>query len=73
MLNCYVIVQPKNGNLLLRPFVARKMKMSSDKKGSCRLDPFLIRLMDNNESTHLYESLLIKPSNVELLGSNKQC
>ena len=24
--------------------------------------------MDNNESTHLYESLLIKPSNVELLG-----
>ena len=42
MLNCWVIVQPKKGNLLLRPFAAREMNMSSDKKGCCRLDPFLL-------------------------------
>lgn len=41
MLNCW-IVQPKKGNLLLSPFVAREMSMSSGKRGCCRLDPFFL-------------------------------
>ena len=42
MLNCWLIVQPKKGNLLLSPFVAGEMNMSSDKRGSCRLDTFFL-------------------------------
>ena len=37
-----VVVQSKKGNLLLRPFAAGEMNMSSGKKGCCRLDPFLL-------------------------------
>ena len=37
-------MQPKKGNLLLRPF-AREMNMSSYKKGSCWLDPLLLEIM----------------------------
>ena len=65
MLNCWVIMQPKKGNLLLMPFVAREMNMSNGKKSYFRLDPFLIGLLDNNRSAQL-----IKPFNVELLGNS---
>ena len=66
-------MQPKKGNPSLRPFVAGKMNMSSSKKGLLSIRPFLIGLLDNNRSAQLYEGLLIKSSNVELFGSNKQC
>ena len=67
MLNCWVTVQPKKGNLSLRPFATGEMNMSSGKKGCYRLDPFFVGLLDNNRFSQLYEDLLIKPPNVELL------
>ena len=73
MLNRWVIINSaKEGNLFLRSFATGKMNMSSGKKGCCRLAIF-IGLLDNNRSAQLYEGLLIKPFEVELLGSNKQC
>ena len=60
-------MQPKEGNLLLRPFAARKINMSSGKKGLLSFRTFLIGLLDNNRSAQLYEGLLIKPPDVELL------
>ena len=31
---------------------------------------FVVGLLDNNKSAQMYEGLLIKPSNVELLGNS---
>ena len=42
MLNYWIIVQPKKGNLLLCPFVAGEMNMFRGKRGCCRLDPFFL-------------------------------
>ena len=42
MLNYWIIVQPKKGNLLLSPFVAGEMNMFGGKRGCCRLDPFFL-------------------------------
>ena len=65
MLNYWVIVQSKKGNLLLRPFAAREMNMSSGKKGLLLIRPFLIGLLDDNRSAQL-----TKPPDVELLGNS---
>ena len=51
--------------MLLMPFVAGEMNMSSGKKSYFQLDPFLIRLLDNNRFAQL-----IKPFDVELLGNS---
>ena len=37
------------------------------------IESFVARLLDNNRFAQLYEGLLIKPFEVEPLGSNKQC
>ena len=34
------------------------------------IEPFVAGLLDNNRSAQLYKGLLIKPSNVELLGNS---
>ena len=39
-------------------------------EGLLLIELFVARLLDNNRSTQLYESLLLRPSNVELLGNS---
>lgn len=34
------------------------------------IEPFVAGLLDNNRPAQLYEGLLIRPSDIELLGNN---
>ena len=39
-------------------------------EGLLSIDLFVAGLLDNNRSTQLYESLLLRPSNIKLLGNS---
>ena len=39
-------------------------------EGLLLIDLFVAGLLDNNRSTQLYESLLLRPSNIKLLGNS---
>ena len=39
-------------------------------EGLLLIKPFVAGLLDNNRFAQLYEGLLIRPSNVELLGNS---
>ena len=39
-------------------------------EGLLLIEPIVVGLLDNNRFSQLYEGLLIRPSDVELLGNN---